>query len=389
MFVGIPLLEHPALELVAVDEERGEEGLEARDAEPVEDTRPTQAMSALPALTSSIVPRSCVRITPAPLRLELDHAAFRPSAGRPPRRTRCELRRDVAGGAREGEHERLAAPRRRRPCRCSSRCSAVRASADAASTAATAHWMNSSRLHRRAPPLVGAFDATAAVLRAHRGAPSTRGRKAWGLALVLRKGQHGRRFSVAVRRFAHGASARALAGRDCARRLLAGDRARRAGLLVHRVVPRGCRGAAGRRLGAARLRPRVLEPASGECRRPAPGRSRLRLVSRRVGQPRRRLGRRFHDRPGHVRNLPGSGRLGDARLPGRPSGFLGGARRRRTCSCGSGTRARSAAGALLRSGDLWLCAMPGQSPARRGRARARRRRSTGSDFISAWPGRFS
>ena len=208
--------------------------------------------------------------------------------------------------------------------------------------------------------------------------------KAWGQPSSERKGLHGRRFSVAVRRLARGASARALAGRDRARRLLAGDRARRAGLLVRRVVARGRRGAARRRLGAARLRPRVLEPASGECRRPAPGRSRLRLVSRRVGQPRRRLGRRFHDRPGHVRNLPGAGRLGDARLPGRPSGFLGGACRRRTCSCGSGTRARSAAGALLRSGDLRLCAMPGQSPARRGRARARRGRQPAR--ISARPG---
>ena len=100
---------------------------------------------------------------------------------------------------------------------------------------------------------------------------------------------------------------------------------------------------------------------------------RARLVSRRVGQPRRRLGRRLHDRPGLFRICPPLVSLGDARLPRRPAGVLGGAGRRRACPRGRRARAGPAAGALLRPCDVRLRPVPEQSPARRRRARSLQR----------------
>ena len=98
-----------------------------------------------------------------------------------------------------------------------------------------------------------------------------------------------------------------------------------------------------------------------------------RLVSRRVGQPRRRLGRRLHGRSRPVRGLPAARCLGDARLSRRPAGLLGGARRRSRCPRRRCDRAGSPAGALLRPGGLRLHPVPGQPARRRRRARAHRR----------------
>ena len=67
-----PALEHATLELVAIDEERGQQSLKTPDAEPVEDTRPDPGHVDLAGLDVFDRPSLRVRITCSPVWLELD-----------------------------------------------------------------------------------------------------------------------------------------------------------------------------------------------------------------------------------------------------------------------------------------------------------------------------
>ena len=222
----------------------------------------------------------------------------------------------------------------------------------------------SSRLHRRAPPLVGAFDATTALLLAHRGAPSTRSPQAWGqpsfCARASTAGVSRRCATIRTWRFGSCSGPSGLRSAPSRSRSRATSRPSRSPARPSRV-PWRCSAPAGRCSPAGSCSGRSVRgmPSARSSSR------RLRLVSRRVGQPRRRLGRRLHDRPRPRTRLPASRRPGrcsptrrPSRFPGRsasPSHFALAGR----CSCSVSLPAL-----FYDPATLGCVAMPGQSPAR-------------------------
>ena len=200
-----------------------------------------------------------------------------------------------------------------------------------------------------------------------------RSRQGSGIALVPIKGPHSRDAPAGVRRSSHACSAGLRRARHRPRRVLAGARAKRSGVLLREDVRARRAGAAGRRVRPGRLRPRLLGSAPVERCGAAARARRRRLVRGRVGHPWRQGGG-VHARAAALRGVSGAGRLGDPRVSGRtahlaPPACRGG-RRTRRCA----PRAGPAPRAGLRPGRRRLQRLPAQPP-RGHRSAGRRRRA--------------